>query len=264
MFTGPGPMYGGPKAGAVAHASEREDEMMCWMRQRLLACGIALALATAAGPGRAAEVEFGWTGTVTAVDPTLAAALPPGSGIEVGADIWVNYVFESTTSDGNSDPTVGEYPGALLNWNVYIGNYWFRHDASGSTNIIGILLLNDPYGGDVTVYEPVDSVISRPPLPGLPTLESDVFFLHYTSDKLPNDNLPLTPLVPSSWDQAYGGIFDASGPTKVIDFDLVAVCTGSCQPAQPVPLGAGAALSGTLLLSGAGYLCSRRRARQRS
>jgi hypothetical protein len=229
----------------------------------VLGCGLAVALMTVAGPGWAAEIEFGWQGTVTAVDASLAAALPPGSGIEVGADAWVKYVFESTTPDADSDPTVGDYQGALVSWTTRVGGYTFRHDPAGSKNAIGIAIIDD-FFGPTTLYEPVDSVISTPPLPGSPTPFGEVFFIDYSANKLPDDSLPTAPLEPGTWDESATGIFDAgcTGCDPLIDINLTAVCLGSCQPSlQPpdVPLGAAGGLSALLLLSGAGYLRSRGR-----
>ncbi len=80
-------------------------------------CGVAVA-AMAPRAGWAAEIEFGWSGTVSSVDPGLAAALPPGSGIEPGATAFVAFVFESTTPDADPLPTTGDYQGALLSWTL--------------------------------------------------------------------------------------------------------------------------------------------------
>jgi hypothetical protein len=72
--------------------------------QRLF-CTVAVALLLVASPAFAAEIEAGYKGTVRALDAGFAATLPPGSPIQVGAPVTINYTFESTTAD--TDPLPG-------------------------------------------------------------------------------------------------------------------------------------------------------------
>ena len=220
---------------------------------RLLIVGVALGLWLVAGPSTAAEVEFGWTGTVTSVDPGLAAALPPGSGIQAGATAWGSYRFESTTPDANPvDPTDGDYQGALVGWTLQVGTYLFTHGPAGPTNEIGVFL--DPL---LTTYGPIDSVIATPALPGAPTLEADVFFLSLTGGQLPDDSLLLSPPDPADWDVASAGVFEV-GVGQLIDIDLDATCLGPCAVPVPVLPWAAGGLAVSLLLGAVGGLISSR------
>ncbi len=132
---------------------------MHWMRS---ACwGVVLALILLSGSSWAAEIEFGYKGTVTAVDASFAASLPPGSGVLVGAPIWVTYSFESTTSDSDPGSSLGSYVNTIQSWTLYVGDYTFTHDAAGATNEISVLF---EFGA--AIYESVDSVLATPSIPG--------------------------------------------------------------------------------------------------
>lgn len=228
---------------------------------RWLACGGLALVALLPGAGRAQQVEFGWIGTVVAVDPALAAALPAGSGIEVGARASGSYRFESGTPDASPvDPRAGEYPGAVVGWTATVGAYTFSHDPAGASEIDVLLDL------DLTIYQVLDDVLAAPGLPGAPTLESDVFYLSVIPNHLPSDALPLTPLDPADWDIAAVGLFDASVQPRVqlIDIDLSATCLGPC-PAVPVfPMRWGGHVVAILLLSAVGWRLSSARLRAAS
>jgi hypothetical protein len=218
------------------------------------------ALLLTAESASAAEIEFGWSGTVSSLDPALAAVLPPGSGVLPGANGWVRYVFESTTADADpGDPDTGAYPGALRSWSLQVGSYLFRFDAGGSVNTIDVLI--DPF---LTLYEATASVTATPPLSGFPALNSDVLFLSLQSDALPDDSLLLSPPDPTDpkWDIPAAAIIDPATATTLIDIDLTAICTGACQPGppsppvpMPVPGAAIAVLGAGLVLCGSRMLC---------
>jgi hypothetical protein len=225
-----------------------------WQWWVAVLCAFAAVALAGSAPAPAAEIEFGWSGTVTVVDPSLAAALPPDSGIAPGGNAWVAFVFESTTPDANPDPSRGDYPGALVSWTLQVGNFVFTRDASGPTNQIEIL--RDPL---VTLYEPASSVVATPLIPGFSNVESDVLFLSFQESALPNDALPLSPLDPADWDDSIAGILDPATGDPLIDIELTAICTGACQPPLPNPvpmlgpLGRSVAAIG-LLLTGAALL----------
>lgn len=61
-----------------------------------------------------------------------------------------------------------------------------------------------------------------------------MFSAHYTADKLPNDQLPLTPPNPTDWDESHAGILDPEG-TTLIDIDFTTLCSSPCGPAGLVP-----------------------------
>jgi hypothetical protein len=188
------------------------------MIRRLLACCV-LALSAAA---HASEVEFGWTGTVVAVDPVLAASLPAHSGVQAGAPVWGRYVFESTTADTNASPTEGQYPGAIVDWQVHIGIYTFTHLGTG---LDGIDVIHDPF---FVLYQAVDSVLPSPLLPGLTALDADVFLSSFRPTALPSDALPLSPPNLTLWDDESAGIFLPGSHQPLIDVQLRTMCAGPC------------------------------------
>lgn len=210
-------------------------------------CSVVLISILLAGPSWAAEIEFGYKGTVTVVDASFAASLPPGSGVVVGAPIWVTYSFESTTPDSDPDSSLGSYVDAIQSWTLYVGDYTFTHDPGGAVNEISVLF---EFGA--TIYESVDGVQATPSIPGQSSLESDVLFVGLLSP-LADDSLPVTQPDPASpdWGQADAGLFDGAG-TTLIDIDLTEICSSPCAPtAQSVPLGGSGVLALMLLLSGA-------------
>jgi hypothetical protein len=228
---------------------------MHWIRE-VIFCGT-VALILLAVPAWGSEIEFGYKGTVTAVDAGFVASLPAGSGVEVGAPIWVTYSFESTTPDADPDGSLGSYPGTIQSWTLYVGDYTFTHDPGGSVNEISVL-----FEFAITIYESVDSVLATPPIPGQSSLESDVLFVGLSP--LADDSLPLTQPDPQDpdWGQSDAGLFDGAG-TTLIDIDLTEICSGTCAPdpnPQPVPMGGSGILA--LMLLSAGVYCSfSRRAR---
>ena len=201
---------------------------------RMRSAAVVLALWTVPTPALAAEVEFGWTGSVATVDPSFAAALPPDSGLAPGATVWVSYVFDDTVPDANpGDATVGEYPNALVAYTLQVGNLVFRHTPGGSPNTIGVY----PQAGFES-YQALNSVTASPAVPGYANLDSDVFFGSQQSGLLPDDSLPLSPLDPPQWEIATTGLTDG-GSTTLFDADLTSICVGACQPTPPpapVPL----------------------------
>ncbi len=182
---------------------------------------LAAAFALSAERASAVEIEFGWSGTVAEVEAGLAAALPPGSGVTVGAPVFVRYTFESTTPDSDGLPMLGDYQNAVVRWSLQVGDYVFTQDAAPLINQILVLF---EFG--LVIYEAVDSVVASPPLPGQSNLESDVFFLSFNSGQLPSDDLPLSQLdldpTDTGWDTAAAGILDGMG-TILIDVDLDAI-----------------------------------------
>ena len=227
--------------------------MRSWARFH---CVLGVVLAQSVESASAAEIEFGWSGTVTTIEAGFAAALPPGSGITVGAPVFVKYVFESTTPDLEASGTVGDYQNALVSWSLQVGDYTFTQDAGGATNEIDVVLQLG-----LNIYEAIESVVASPPIPGQSNLESDVFFLSLASGQLANDSLPLSQseLDPTDagWDIAATGILAATG-TLLFDVDLDAICTGACQPpfAVPVPSGVGRGL--VVALCALGWLAAGR------
>jgi len=203
----------------------------------------------------AAVLEFGWSGTVTDIDPTLAAALPPNTELQLGAPAFVHMKFESATQDTlPGDPQEADYQGAITEFVLVAGEFVFRQQVSPAENTI--LLLVQP---GFAIYEPVTTVDAAPALPGNPLIDGDVFFVSSTNP-LPDDSLPLVspdpdPLAVPKWDSANAGILDDYG-NVLIDLTLTEICTGACQPlttgGDPVPVGGGAGwLVLTLLLGGA-------------
>jgi hypothetical protein len=224
----------GESLGRCGHGEARGAPISKWQQWQwwvAVLCAFAAVALAGSAPAPAAEIEFGWSGTVIVVDPSLAAALPPDSGIAPGANAWVAFVFESTTPDANPDPSHGDYPGALVSWTLQVGSFVFTRDAGGPTNQIEIL--RDPL---LTVYQSASSVVATPPLPGFPTVESDVLFLSFEPSPLPSDELPLAPLDPAVWDDSLAGILDPATGDPLIDIDLTAICTGACQPPLPEPV----------------------------
>jgi len=184
----------------------------------VLAIGIAAAASSPASP-----VQFGWTGTIAAVDPGLAAVLPAHSGIQVGARVWGWYVFESTTQDALASTTEGHYAEALLDWKMQLGIYAISHLSGGPTNAIDVV--RDPF---FAFYEAVDSVSAAPLLPGLTALKADLFLSSFIPGVLASDALPLTPPNLMFWDTKSAGIFQPGSGAPLIDIRLTALCTGPC------------------------------------
>ncbi|MEE2662939.1 MAG: hypothetical protein VX681_02375 [Myxococcota bacterium] len=226
-------------------------------RRTAVLWSLATALALLApAPGWAAESVVGWYGTVEFVAPELAAALPPGSELEVGASAYVGISVETSTPDVNPDPEWGDYPGAVVSWTLQVAGLVFTNDPNGPLNRVEVLL--DPA---MVLYWPTSSVVAIPSLPGLSSLESDVFFRSVRPDALPSDALPPLPPEPADWEEAVTGVIDATTGEVLLDIDLTDVCVGACQPliaAVPVPEWATRGLGVLLLLSGAAYLYARR------
>jgi hypothetical protein len=231
------------------------------MMQRIhgLFCTVTMALLLVASPGLAAVIEVGYEGTIQGLDAGFAATLPPGSPIYVGAPVIINYAFESTTSDTDASDTSGIYSGAITSFTIYVGAQVFDHDAGGAFNEIDVFL-----EGLLTIYQPVDSVIASPPLPGFPVLEADVIFVSVAGSPLPDDSLPLDLPDPAdtAWDSAEAGISD-DVKTLLIDIELTSKCSGACAvptpgPA-PVPSGGASWLTVVLMIVGAGMLQRRYR-----
>lgn len=225
--------------------------MRSWTR---FYCVLGAVLALPFESASAAEIEFGWSGTVINVEAGFAAALPPGSGVTVGAPVFVKYVFESTTPDIDISGTLGDYPNALVSWSLQVGDFIFTQDAGGATNEIDVVLQMG-----LVIYEAIESVVASPPIPGQTNLESDVFFLSLTSGQLPNDSLPLvqSELDPTDpgWDIASTGILDGAG-TLLIEADLDAICTGACQPPLPVTVPSGGGTGLVVVLGAIGWLAA--------
>jgi hypothetical protein len=243
----------------MAQAAEKKEKMSLgcrWIRclaQAFLSVGMALFAAT---PSWALGIEVGWYGTVSSVAPGLAAVLPPASGIEPGAEVYVGFVFETTTPDVNADPTRGDYEGAVVSWTMQIGSVVFTAAPAAPLDRIEVLL-----APMLTIYWPTTSVVATTALAGLSAVESDVFFRTLQPNALPSDALPLFPLEPTNWDVAVAGIIDATTGEILIDIDLTDTCVGSCAvviPAVPVPAWATAGLGLLLLLCGSAYLYARR------
>jgi hypothetical protein len=194
---------------------------VAWSRP--LACALALGLASATWTAAAAEVEFGWTGTIVAVDPGLAASLPALGGIDVGASVSGSYTFESTTADAEPSPTEGQYPGAIVSWRMQLGIYSVDRDPTGPLN--GIDVVRDLY---FSLYQALDSVAATPPFPGFAGLDAEVFLLSIRPPGLTTDDLPLSPPDLALWDQKSAGLFPRGSTTLLIDIRLTALCAGPC------------------------------------
>jgi len=231
--------------------------MLSGMRGIVAALAVLIAVAWP-GLAAAAQVEFGWSGTVTSVNPAFAAALPPGSGISVGAQAWVVYVFESTTPDASpGDPMLGDYQGALVSYRLQVGGLVFSRAPGTLPNEIVVV----PQTGFES-YQALSAVDASQPIPGFSVLDSDVFFISQMGGGiLTGDSLPLTPFDPLAWDLATTGLTDGAS-TTLLDVELGAVCLGVCQPStppSPVPLGWGSGLAAVLAAAGSGCLGWRRR-----
>ena len=226
---------------------------------RGLVAALAVSIAVAwPGLAAAAQVEFGWSGTVTSVNPAFAAALPPGSGISVGTPAWVVYVFESTTPDlSPGDPMLGDYQGALASYRLQVGSLVFSRTPGSPPNEIVVL----PQTG-LESYQALSAVDASQPIAGFSVLDSDVFFISQMGGGiLAGDSLPVTPLDPLAWDVATTGLTDGAS-TTLLDIELGAICLGACQPSappSPVPLGLGSGLAAMLAVAGSGCLTWRRR-----
>jgi hypothetical protein len=194
---------------------------VAWSRPS--ACALALGLASAPGTAAAAEVEFGWTGTIVAVDPGLAVSLPALAGIEVGASVVGSYMFESTTPDAEPSPTEGQYPGAIVSWRMQLGIYSVDRDPAGPLN--GIDVVRDLY---FSLYQALASVAATPPFPGFAALDAEVFLLSIRPTGLTTDDLPLSPPSLELWDQTSAGLFSRGSTTPLVDIQLTALCAGPC------------------------------------
>ena len=211
-----------------------------------------------AGAGSAAIVETGYTGSIDEIDATLAAALPPGSAIYVGAPVIVNYAYESTTPDTDPDPTSGIYTGAITSFTFYIGTQVFEHEVGGPVNEIDVL-----FDSLLNIYQPVDSVVASPPLPIAATLEGDVIFFAANESPLTDDSL-IPPPAPGDpgWASAEAAITDDMS-NLLINVVLETQCAGGCPPptAAPVPATPRALLVLAFAFVGAWAMRSRQDAR---
>jgi hypothetical protein len=218
------------------------------------------AIVIATTSASAAIIQVGYEGVIQNVDAGLAAALPPGTPLVIGAPVVVNYDFESTTADTDALTTSGVYTGALTGFTLMVGGQVFSHEVAGVKNEIDVLvdLL-------LTIYQPVDSVISSPALPGYAVLEADVIFIAAQGGGLADDSLPLVspdPLDPN-WPTSEAAIYDDMH-NLLIDINLTSKCVGACAlPAAPVPIGGAPVLVAVMLSAGFGLLArtTRREAR---
>ncbi len=207
-----------------------------------------LALASSAS---AAVVQVGYEGVVQEVNPALAALLPPGTPVVLDAPVVVNFDFESTTPDTDPDNGSGVYTGAITNFTIAIGGQIFSHRVAGPKNEIDILI--DPL---LTIYQPVDSVVGVPELPGYPVLEADVIFIAAQASPLADDSLPLVapdPVDPD-WPTSEAALYDDMN-MLLIDINLTSKCAGACPiVGVPVPVGGAPVLIGALAAAGFGLL----------
>lgn len=208
-------------------------------------------LAIPSGHASAELLDVCYTGSVTAIDPNLAASLPPDTPITTGAAMTVTYTFESTTPDTDPDPSSGIYLGAIVDFELTIGSQRFDHIPAGPLNEIDILvdsLLN--------LYQPVDSVSAGPALPGFPILEADVIFIAAQfggpEPPLADDSLPIEAPSPTdpAWGDAKGAIYDDAN-TLLIEAELSAKCEGDNNDSPAVPIVGSGLLAGLLGALGA-------------
>jgi hypothetical protein len=221
----------------------------------LSAVFLTLCLALCDEAAHAAVLQFGWT-----VDPIFAAALPAGSNVAVGSQVFVRYTFESTTPDQNPATSTGDYAGALTSFTVQFDTLAFTQQVGGATNTINVL--SDAIFG---FYEPVTTVDPSQSLPGFPSLRADVLFIPAVPAQLSSDAMLLTVPDPAQWADASSAILDPVG-NVLLEARLETVCVGTCQPAWPsvVPSLAPivcAVLAGSLIIAG-GWAARTRRPRR--
>jgi hypothetical protein len=132
-------------------------------------------------------------------------------------------VFESTTADTVASPTDGQYPGAIVDWQVRLGIYSFDRDPASALN--GIDVVRDPL---FAFYQALAGVRATPPLPGLGALDADVLLSSLGRSPLATDALPLSPPDLAAWDTALAGLFQPGSDTPLIDIELTAFCAGPC------------------------------------
>lgn len=195
--------------------------------RRAFAPAVVSLLALLANAADASVVSFGWSGSVKSITPAFAAALPPGSGLVVGAPAYVRYDFESTTVDQNAATSTGNFAGALRSFTLQTSSFAFTQHTGGPVNTINVF--EDPLFG---FYEPVTTVDPSSPLATFPSLRGEVLFIPTTPSQIPSDALLLTIPDPTQWATASSAILDPNG-SVVLELDLGAVCTGSCQPRWP-------------------------------
>jgi hypothetical protein len=231
---------------------------MQWLRLGRAILAAVLSSAVLAGNAHAETLEFGWSGTVSAVDPAFAAALPAGSGITLGSPAFVRFHFESTTPDQDPSTTAGDYAGALTSFRLQVGSLEFTQQLEAPSN--SIVVVSDPL---FAFYEPQTSIDPSSPISGFPDLRGDVLFIPNTVEQIPDDSLFLTPPDPPLWSTASSAVLDPGGAV-LLDVQLDAICVGACQPPDlgaPVPALGGYGLA--LLAAGIGtigYRAARRQA----
>jgi hypothetical protein len=216
------------------------------MRSRSWLPSVALLLLLAlAGPARAVQITWSFTGEVALVGGTSGevASLASG-GVVVGAPVSGQMVFESTTSDSDPDPFFGRYLGAVTDLRAEFAALVVSFEASGLEQVA----LNVEGAGLPFVYAAqgrgADST---------GTFANVVFSLElvdasnaaFPNDSLPLSRPPLSALDPYSAAQADDlgfttRLYLGFSPTAAVDVELTSLVP---EPGALTLLGAGIALS---------------------
>jgi hypothetical protein len=184
------------------------------------------------GAASAEVLEFGWSGTVSSLDPSFVAALPAGSGVTLGSQAWARFEFESTTPDSDPSLSTGDYVGALISFRLRVGSIEFTQQTENPSN--SIIVFSDPLFG---FYEPQTTADASSPIQGFPDLKADVLFIPVSPTQIPDDSLVLTIPDPVDWSTASSAVLDPNGAV-LLDVQLEAICVGPCQSSGgpwPVP-----------------------------
>lgn len=205
-------------------------------------------LSALAGPARAVQITWSFTGEVALVGGTSGevASLASG-GVVVGAPVSGVMVFESTTSDSDPDPLFGSYLGAVTDLRADFPALAVTFEASGAEQVLlnlegsGVPFVYAAQGGGADSTATFASVLFSLEL-------VDSSNAAFPNDSLPLSRPPLSALDPYSAAQAASLGFTtrlhlAFSPTASVDVELTSLVP---EPGTLTLLGAGLALS-TLL-----------------
>ena len=160
----------------------------------------------------AVDITFGFSGIVTAVDPSLTAEF------SVGEQVLGSYTFDSTTPDSDPDVTVGEYTNAVSDFSATFGGDYTVTEGANNVISVGDDAPNDAY--TVLLTDPV-----APTVAGLDLAVLAIGLIDTSATVFNSDALPLTPpdISGFDFDSSFSLYFNPSGLNQSVDFQMTSL-----------------------------------------
>ena len=185
-----------------------------------LAPSILIGLAPIADPSSAALVTYRAEGFVTSVDSPIVSVTP-------GQILSVTFSIDDSVADTNSDPTMGEYPGAVSCYTLGVGGYFAQGD--------GRVTVRDLPSQDDVLVDDVSPIGAS-----LDGLAPDQFMLAFLTDAtataLTSDAIPVLteapPLLPTQFELEFqaSSIFGSLTSIQQVPGPCPAPGPPSCPP----------------------------------